>query len=163
RARVRAGPTGHVRHRPLARAGRGGGGGRRPRPPLRLEAARDKPALGSHRSVADGIRRRRPLLEPRPSGQPRGDRQAPALYGHRLLEQMLAFFVQHATEERMLGLYAEAVTVHPFSQKSNLALGAAETGVQLADEAPVLFKQIADNTSDKRTATVLSYFKTNQG
>jgi serine/threonine-protein kinase RsbW len=87
----------------------------------------------------------------------------PRFRGHRLLEQMLAFFVQHATEERMLGLYAEAVTVHPFSQKSNLALGAAETGVQLADEAPVIFKQIADNTSEKRTATVLSYFKTNQG
>jgi serine/threonine-protein kinase RsbW len=87
----------------------------------------------------------------------------PRFRGHRLLEQMLAFFVQHATEERMLGLYAEAVTVHPFSQKSNLALGAAETGVQLADEAPVIFKQIADTTSEKRTATVLSYFKTNQG
>ena len=34
----------------------------------------------------------------------------------------------------MLGLYAEAVTVHPYSQKSNLALGFSETGVQLGDE-----------------------------
>jgi serine/threonine-protein kinase RsbW len=87
----------------------------------------------------------------------------PRFRGHRLLEQMLAFFVQRATEQRMLGLYAEAVTVHPFSQKSNIALGAAETGVQLADEAPVVFKQIADSASKKRTATVLNYFRTNQG
>jgi len=87
----------------------------------------------------------------------------PRFRGHRLLEQMLAFFLQRATEQRMLGLYAEAVTVHPFSQKSNIALGAAETGVQLADEAPVVFKQIADSTSKKRTATVLNYFRTNQG
>ena len=87
----------------------------------------------------------------------------PRFRGHRLLEQMLAFFVQNASEQRMLGLYAEAVTVHPFSQKSNIALGATETGVQLADEAPVVFKQIADSTSKKRTATVLSYFKTNPG
>ena len=87
----------------------------------------------------------------------------PRFRGHRLLEQMLAFFVQRATEQRMLGLYAEAVTVHPFSQKSNTALGATETGIQLADEAPIVFKQIADSASKKRTATVLSYFKTNQG
>ena len=87
----------------------------------------------------------------------------PRFRGHRLLEQMLAFFVRRATEQRMLGLYAEAVTVHPYSQKSNLALGAVETGVQLADEAPVVFKQIATGAPKKRTATVLNYFKTNQG
>jgi anti-sigma regulatory factor (Ser/Thr protein kinase) len=87
----------------------------------------------------------------------------PLFRGHRLLEQMLAFSLQRATEQRMLGLYAEAVTVHPFSQKSNIALGAAETGVQLADEAPVVFKQIADSASKKRSATVLHYFKANQG
>lgn len=88
----------------------------------------------------------------------------PRFRGHRLLEQMLAFFKHHATEQRMLGLYAEAVTVHPFSQKSNIALGAAETGVQLADEAPtVVFKQIDDSATKKRTATVLHYFKIHDG
>ena len=87
----------------------------------------------------------------------------PRFRGHRLLEQMLAFSVRRAADQRMLGLYAEAVTVHPFSQKSNLALGAVETGVQLADEAPVTFKQIASSGPKKRTATVLNYFKTNQG
>jgi serine/threonine-protein kinase RsbW len=75
---------------------------------------------------------------------------------------MLAFSLEQARDKRMLGLYAEAVTVHPFSQKSNLALGAAETGVQLADEAPIDFKQIAESASKKRTATVLHYFKANQ-
>jgi hypothetical protein len=33
-------------------------------------------------------------------------------------------------EQGLFGLSAEAVTVHPFSQKSNLALGFAETGRQ---------------------------------
>jgi serine/threonine-protein kinase RsbW len=83
----------------------------------------------------------------------------PRFRGHRLLEQMLGFSLLQAAERSMLGLYAEAVTVHPFSQKSNLALGAVETGVQLADEAPIDFKQIADSPSKKRTATVLHYFK----
>ena len=88
----------------------------------------------------------------------------PHFRGHRLLEQMLSFLMRQATEQGMLGLYAEAVTVHPFSQKSNLALGAFETGVQLADEAPtVVFKQIDDGAPKKRTATVLSYLKTSEG
>jgi len=86
----------------------------------------------------------------------------PRYRGHRLLEQMLGFSLEQARDKRMLGLYAEAVTVHPFSQKSNLALGAAETGVQLADEAPIDFKQIAESASKKRTATVLHFFKANQ-
>ena len=85
----------------------------------------------------------------------------PRFRGHRLLEQMLTFLMRGAAAQQMLGLYAEAVTVHPFSQKSNLALGAFETGVQLADEAPtVVFKQIDAGAPAKRTATVLHYFKT---
>ena len=88
----------------------------------------------------------------------------PRFRGHRLLEQMLAFIRQRTAEQGMLGLYAEAVTVHPFSQKSNLALGFTETGIQLADEAPtVVFKQIDGAAATKRTATVLSFLKTNEG
>lgn len=85
----------------------------------------------------------------------------PRFRGHRLLEQMLAFVQRRTTDQDMLGLYAEAVTVHPFSQKSNLALGFTETGIQLADEAPtVVFKQINGAAASKRTATVLHFLKT---
>ncbi len=84
----------------------------------------------------------------------------PRFRGHRLLEQMLAFIQRHTEEQGMLGLYGEAVTVHLFSQKSNLALGSTETGIQLADEAPtVVFKQI-DVAASRRTATVLMFIKT---
>ena len=86
----------------------------------------------------------------------------PRFRGHRLLEQMLAFFQRRTAAQGMLGLYGEAVTVHPFSQKSNLALGFSETGVQLADEAPtVVFKQIDGAPTTKRTATVVNFLKTN--
>jgi serine/threonine-protein kinase RsbW len=88
----------------------------------------------------------------------------PRFRGHRLLEQMLAFIQRRTQERGMLGLYAEAVTVHPFSQKSNLALGFTETGIQLADEAPtVVFKQIDGAVASKRTATVLTFLKTGEG
>jgi serine/threonine-protein kinase RsbW len=74
---------------------------------------------------------------------------------------MLRFVESRAAAQGMLGLYGEAVTVHPFSQKSNLALGFRETGIQLADEAPaVQFKQIDNAPAGKRTATVLNFLKT---
>ena len=82
---------------------------------------------------------------------------------HGLLEQMLDFFLHRAAKQGMLGLYGEAVTVHVFSQKSNLSRGGVETGVQLADEAPVTFKAIDAGTPQKRTATVLMYMKTAPG
>jgi serine/threonine-protein kinase RsbW len=85
-------------------------------------------------------------------------------FRHRgLLEQMLKFIQRRATERGMLGLFGEAVTVHPYSQKSNLALGFSEMGVQLGDEAPtVVFKQIDNVESKKRTATILNFLKTNE-
>jgi serine/threonine-protein kinase RsbW len=88
----------------------------------------------------------------------------PRFRHHGLLEQMLKFIQRRAADRGMLGLYGEAVTVHPYSQKSNLALGFAEMGVQLADEAPtVVFKQMADAESKTRTATILNFLKTNEG
>src|SRR5262249_60940237 len=85
----------------------------------------------------------------------------PRFRGHRLLETMIRFEESRAAAAGMLGLYGEAVTVHPFSQKSNLALGFVETGIQLADEAPsVNFKQIESAPEGTRTATVLTFLKT---
>ena len=86
-------------------------------------------------------------------------------FRHRgLIEQMLRFMERRARDRGMLGLFGEAVTVHLFSQKSNLALGFSEIGVQLGDEAPtVVFNQIAGTASKQRTATVLNFLKTNAG
>jgi anti-sigma regulatory factor (Ser/Thr protein kinase) len=86
-------------------------------------------------------------------------------FRHRgLLEQMLRFMERRARDRGMLGLFGEAVTVHLYSQKSNLALGFTEMGVQLGDEAPtVVFNQIADTASKQRTATVLNFLKVNEG
>ena len=87
----------------------------------------------------------------------------PRFRGHGLFEQMKTFLKQHAAAKGMLGLCSEAVTVHPFSQKGNIALGACETGVQLGDEAPtVLFKQIEEEAAKKRTATILYYLKASE-
>lgn len=87
----------------------------------------------------------------------------PRFRGHGLFERMKAFMKQHAAARGLLGIASESVTVHPFSQMGNIALGASETGVQLGDEAPVVFKQIEQGARTKRTATVLYYLKTADG
>lgn len=88
----------------------------------------------------------------------------PRYRGHGLFEKMKAFLRDHAAVSGMLGMYSEAITVHQFSQKGNIALGACETGIQLGDEAPtVVFKQIEEEAQRKRTATVLYYLRTREG
>jgi serine/threonine-protein kinase RsbW len=88
----------------------------------------------------------------------------PRFRHHGLLEQMLKFMCRRAAERGLLGVFGEAVTVHPYSQMSNLALGFSMVGVQLADEAPtVQFKAIEERGTAKRTATMLSFLKTTDG
>ncbi|HXJ81437.1 MAG TPA: GNAT family N-acetyltransferase [Candidatus Methylomirabilis sp.] len=88
----------------------------------------------------------------------------PRVRHHGLMEQMLRFMQRRATERGMLGLYGEAVTVHPYSQMSNIALGFTVVGVQLGDEAPTVdFKAINREESKKRTATVLNFLRTSEG
>lgn len=84
----------------------------------------------------------------------------PRFRHHGLLEDMLRFMQGRATERGMLGLYGEAVTVHPYSQKSNLALGFTETGVQLGDEAAAVdFKGIESEAVKARSATIINFLK----
>ncbi len=86
----------------------------------------------------------------------------PRFRGHALFEKMKRFFRDRATAKGLLGIYGEAVTVHPYSQKGEIAMGSHELGVHLADEAPrVVFKDIAGGESTKRTATVLYYLPLN--
>jgi hypothetical protein len=73
----------------------------------------------------------------------------PRFRGHRLLEQMLAFVQRRTTDQDMLGLYAEAVTVHPFSQKSNLALGFTERGYSSPTRRPPSYS--SRSTSSRST------------
>src|SRR5262249_56491870 len=82
----------------------------------------------------------------------------PRFRGHGLMERLLTFVMERATAQGLRGLYGEAVTVHTYSQKSNLALGFSETGIELGDESSaVVFKSIDDRAQNKRTATVIEY------
>ncbi|MBY0526755.1 MAG: ATP-binding protein [Gemmataceae bacterium] len=83
----------------------------------------------------------------------------PRYRGHHLFERMKSYAKDYARERGWLGLYSEAVAIHPYSQKGCLAIGARETGVLLADmPSDVAFKHIQD--TNERQATVLFYVLT---
>jgi serine/threonine-protein kinase RsbW len=87
----------------------------------------------------------------------------PRYRGHGLFEKMKSYMMNHAHEKGMYGVYSEAVAVHPYSQKGNLALGAYETGLLLGfTPATMFFKDIQDKSKDRRQSCMLFYAKVNQ-
>jgi len=82
----------------------------------------------------------------------------PAHRGRKLLDRLKTAAVTHAKEIGLTGMYADAVTVHPFTQKANIALGAKLCGVELGI-APKseTFRGIAAPESPQRI-TCLLYF-----
>lgn len=56
----------------------------------------------------------------------------PRFRGRKLFERLKAETFGRVKAEGLLGLYGEAVTIHPYSQKANFASGGHETGILLA-------------------------------
>lgn len=106
-----------------------------------------------------GLTLDRPDAQVAESGQAIVD---PRYRGHQLFEHIKTFLKEHARERGMFGFYSEAVAVHPYSQKGNLALGARETGVLLGySPAGVAFKKI-ETARPQRQSVVLFYLKVNE-
>jgi len=86
----------------------------------------------------------------------------PRYRGHHLFERMKGFLRDYARQRGLYGIYSEAVTAHPYTQKGSLALGAHEIGILLADlPAGVAFKAIGAAQA-QRAATVMLYLPVNQ-
>lgn len=83
----------------------------------------------------------------------------PVFRGRKLFESMKEKAAEYALEKGIYGFYSESVTIHPYTQKANLKLGATETGI-LLDYAPqqLSFKSI-DAKIQNRQTTVLFYMK----
>lgn len=76
---------------------------------------------------------------------------------------MKSYMMDYMREKGMYGVYSEAVAVHPYSQKGNIALGAYETGLLLGfTPATMFFKDIQDKSETKRQSAMLFYSKTNE-
>ncbi len=86
----------------------------------------------------------------------------PRYRGRRLFERMKDEMRDLAQSRRFFGLYSEAVAVHTFTQKGNLALGGFETGFLLAfTPATQVFRKISDGPVADRRSAVLFYLRTN--
>src|SRR3989337_105454 len=82
----------------------------------------------------------------------------PRYRGHKLFERMKHFLFDYAVVNQIIGIYGEAVTVHPYSQKGNLALGAHEVGFLLGySPGTVSFRSIADQKRPRRQSIALMY------
>ncbi|MCF8239933.1 MAG: GNAT family N-acetyltransferase [Melioribacteraceae bacterium] len=86
----------------------------------------------------------------------------PRYRGKGLFKKMKKFLIDHARDIGMYGLYSESVSIHPFTQRGNLSLGANETGLLFAF-APLEmnFKKIEHKIQNRQT-TVLFYQKINE-
>jgi hypothetical protein len=71
--------------------------------------------------------------------------------------------MNYAHDKGMYGVYSEAVAVHPYSQKGNIALGAYETGLLMGfTPATMFFKNIQEKSKERRQSCMLFYAKVNQ-
>ena len=87
----------------------------------------------------------------------------PRYRGRALLAKMKTFLKDYAAGKGMYGFYSEAVAVHPYSQKGNIAIGAHETGFLLGfTPATMFFREIQEERHERRQAAVLFYLRINE-
>lgn len=78
----------------------------------------------------------------------------PRYRGSGFLGQLALGFAEYALQSDLCGVFSEAVTVHPFSQKTAIAMGGFETGVLLAFlPADINFKKI-ENVQVRQSAMI---------
>ena len=87
----------------------------------------------------------------------------PRYRGHGLLTKLETSSADHAKDMGMYGSYGEAVTVHPYSQKAALSIGACETGILLGfTPATMSFNEIREGNRQERRAAALFYLRYNE-
>ena len=86
----------------------------------------------------------------------------PKYRGRGLFENMKKASIEYARDQGLRGFYLEAVSIHPYSQKANRAVGARETGILLGYVSMRLsFKKI-EEVQEQRQACILMYNRLNR-
>ena len=82
----------------------------------------------------------------------------PRYRGHGLFKRMKLFLIDDAGRRNCNGIYSEAVTAHPYSQKGNLSIGAHECGFLLGySRGDVSFRAIGKPGSGARQSIAMMY------
>jgi len=86
----------------------------------------------------------------------------PAARGHHLFTAIKGHLAGWARKHGLFGLFSEATTAHPFSQRANVDLGAHETGFLLGWIPDSVANDAAADRTGRKSAA-LFYLKTNDG
>lgn len=82
----------------------------------------------------------------------------PRYRGHGIFPKMKSFLTEHAVSQGLIGVYGEAVTIHPYSQKGSLELGSTETGFLLGySPGTVSFQNISEKKKPRRQSIALMF------
>jgi anti-sigma regulatory factor (Ser/Thr protein kinase) len=82
----------------------------------------------------------------------------PRYRGHGIFPKMKTFITEHVASKGVMGVYGEAVTVHPYSQKGSLKLGSCETGFLLGySPGTVSFQNISEDEKPRRQSIALMF------
>jgi serine/threonine-protein kinase RsbW len=80
----------------------------------------------------------------------------PRYRGNGFLGKLILDFAEYALKSDMYGVYSEAVTIHPFSQKASIAMGGFETGVLLGfAPGDIKFKKIEFEIPQRQSAMLM--------
>lgn len=83
--------------------------------------------------------------------------------GHHLFTRMKQFGAKWATSAGYFGVFSEATAAHPYSQKANVDLGAAETGFLLGWIPNSVANSVVEGREAHRESVALFYLSTNNG
>ena len=82
----------------------------------------------------------------------------PRYRGHGIFPKMKIYLTEHAASKGVIGVYGEAVTVHPYSQKGSIELGSTETGFLLGySPGTVSFQNISEQEKPRRQSIALMF------
>jgi len=87
----------------------------------------------------------------------------PQARGQHLFTRTKRFLMDWAKDQGLAGMFSEATTAHPYSQKANLDLGAHETGFLLGWIPATVSNDAAPDRMRKRQSAALFYTKLNDG
>ena len=82
----------------------------------------------------------------------------PRYRGRGLFQMMKNYLKDFVTQQNVVGVYGEAVTVHPFSQKGSIELGGRETGFLLGySPGTVKFESISEDERPRRQSVAFMF------
>jgi len=87
----------------------------------------------------------------------------PAYRNSGLAKKIHSYLLEQARERKLEGLFGEAVTIHPYSQRLCLALSGKESAIMVGYVPPANYRQISEGAFTKRQMAMVYFFGLSNG